>query len=401
MSFFETLQSQPQDEFNIIQNKLSNDINPCKIDISSGVYRDIDGKCFILPCVAKAKDSLYQNDPKGHDYNVILGIPEFLLPAARIAVGETPVREGRVASCQTIGGTGACHLGAAFLTEAGYNSFYVGTPAWPNYFPLLKHAGGNVTTFNYYDPVKKNVNFNCFTDTLASAPSGSVFILQLCCHNPTGCDLSLEQWKTVGKIMKERNLIPFFDSAYQGFASGSAEKDGEPIRYFIEEGLEVLVAQSFSKNLGLYGERIGCLHVVTKDCYIKSVTEGHLSCIFRAECTTSPAFPAKIVSLIADDESLSSEWNKELQDIAKRLQLTRKKIFDKLTKEYGLPGSWDHILTQKGMFWFGGLTTEQAAVLIDNYHIYLLKSGRVSIAGINDSNIDYFLKSFYEVVGKN
>lgn len=400
MSLFDDLQFQPPDEFNDIRKKLGADTTTDKIDVSAGVYRDQKGDSYILPCVSHAKDLIHNYDPKGHDYNLCLGIPEFLKPASVIAVGKDAVDQGKVASCQTIGGTGACNLGGLFLSKScGFKNFYLGTPAWPNYFPLVQQIDGNITTFNYYDPINKVIDFESFMNALESAPEYSIFILQLCCHNPTGTDLSMDQWLKVGELMLKRKLIPFFDSAYQGFASGSKEIDGEPVRKFIELGLEIIVAQSFSKSLGLYGERIGCLHVVVNDASKKNVTEDQLRYLFRAECSSSPAFPAKIVSRIANNIELNEEWDNDLKLIATRLQEVRKQLFTKLNI-LKTPGKWDHILTQKGLFWYSGLTEKQSNTLLDEYHIYLPKSGRVNIAGLNDSNIDAFVKAFDEVVRK-
>lgn len=398
MSNFSHLQPQPADEFNDIRIKLASDKTSDKIDVSAGVYRDENGKSYILPTVGKAKE-IYNAKEFGHDYNLCLGIPDYTKRAAEIAVGEEAVSKGLVASCQTIGGTGACHLGALFLTQScGYDTFYIGVPSWPNYFPLVEQAGGKITTYEYYDTVKKEVNFSSLLEQLQSAPEKSVFVLQLCCHNPTAADLTLEQWVIVGNIMKERNLIPFFDAAYQGFASGSREEDGKPILKFIELGLEVIVCQSFSKSLGLYSERTGCLHVVLVESNHTPVVADQLRYLFRAECSSSPAYGARIMSLVANNDDLMEQWNKDLKDIDNVLKSTRQKVFKLITEKYKTPGSWDHILTQRGLFWYSGLSQSQSTKLIDEYHVYLPKNGRVNVAGLNDNNIDSFCASFDEVV---
>lgn len=396
MSLFQNLQLQPQDEFNDIRKKLAADKSSAIVDVSAGVYRDSTGRPYTLPAVKAAKEKVVSHD---HDYNLCLGIPEFVKAATTIAVGEEAVKAGKVASCQTVGGTGACHLGAAFLVQnCGYNKFYLGTPAWPNYFPVITHPGGVVETYEYYDEKTKEVNFPNLVATLNSAPAKSVFVLQLCCHNPTATDLSMDQWQQVGEIMKKRQLIAFFDSAYQGMASGSIEEDGAPVRAFVELGLEIVVAQSFSKNLGLYGERIGCLHVVVEDASMTALVADQLRYIFRAECSSSPAFGARIVSTVANDAELTSQWKINLKEMAQRLIDTRQLVYNKLVDEYKTPGDWSHLLKQRGLFWYSGLSEKQSNALLDEYHVYLPKNGRINIAGLNELNIDQFCKLFHKAV---
>lgn len=398
MSSFIHLQFQAADEFNDLRSKLAADSDPNKVDVSAGVYRDESGASYTLPSIVAAKRLLQENDG-GHDYNFCLGISDFVSAAAKVAVGEKPISQGLVSSCQTIGGTGACHLGAEFLAQyCGFDQFYLGIPAWPNYFPLLKHVGAKIHTYDYYDAEKKAVNFDGLLKTLHDAPIHSVFILQLCCHNPTASDLTLDQWNEVGEIMKLKSQIAFFDAAYQGFASGSIEKDGEPIRRFIDLGVEVLVAQSFSKNLGLYGERVGCLHVVSKDSSVTPMVTDQLRYILRAESSSTPAFGARLASIIANDPKLSLQWKNDVIEISERLKDIRAKVFSLLTEKYKTPGTWDHIKTQKGLFWYSGITPAQATKLISDHHIYLTKSGRVNVAGLNEKNTDLFCYALDRVI---
>lgn len=397
MSHFLHLQVQPQDEFNDIRKKLNADPTLHKIDVSAGVYRDSVGEPYTFPAVTEAKSRIIDHH---HDYNLCTGIPEFVAGAAKIAVGEKAVNEGRVASCQTVGGTGACHLGAAFLIQkCGYKNFYLGTPAWPNYKLLILHAGGSLTTYEYYDAKTKAINFDSVKAALGTAEPNSVFVFQLCCHNPTATDLSMKQWETIAEVMKQRGLIAFFDSAYQGLASGLVEEDGAPVRLFIDMGLEVVVAQSFSKSLGLYGERIGCLHVVTEEAATSLVAD-QLRYIFRAECSSSPAFGARIVSTVVNSPELEKKWKHNLTEMAQRLIETRKLIIAKLT-ELETPGDWNHVLTQRGLFWYSGLSETQSMILMNKLHVYLPKNGRINIAGLNDLNIDRFCQLFHDVVVKD
>lgn len=395
MSHFEHLQFQPADEFNDIRKKLNGDTSASKIDVSAGVYRDQIGQPYTLPAVSAAKEKIIHLD---HDYNLCMGIPDFIKSASLIAVGEKAVAEGRVASCQTVGGTGACHLATVLLVQkCQYTNFYLGTPAWPNYTPLITHAGGKLVTYEYYDAATKQIKFDNVLATLNSAPEKSVFVFQLCCHNPTATDLSTDQWLQIADLMKERKLIAFFDSAYQGMASGSVEDDGAPVRMFAEKGLEIVVAQLFSKNLGLYGERIGCLHVVTLDSKATPLVADQLRYIYRAECSSSPAFGARIVSTVTTDPELCKQWKSNLSEMAQRLIKTRQYIFDKLN-ELGTPGDWSHVKSQRGLFWYSGLTKDQSKRLMDQFHVYLPLNGRVNIAGLNDINTDRFCELLHKVV---
>ncbi|CUM66614.1 uncharacterized protein PRCAT00004285001 [Priceomyces carsonii] len=398
MSLFGNLEYLAPDEFNDIRLKLANDDSDCKIDISAGVYRDEKGKPYVLPSIRKAKDLLHLSK-EGHDYNLCLGIPDFVQCAARIAVGESAMKEGKVASCQTIGGTGACHLGSAFLAQyCGFKNFYLGIPAWPNYIPLIEQAGGKIITYNYYDPEKKTVDFSSLVDAMNCAPKNSVFILQLCCHNPTGTDLTREQWATLASIMKIRGLIPFIDGAYQGLASGSLEEDAWPVRMLINTGLDILFCQSFSKSLGLYGERVGCLHIVSQNPTFTDVVRDTIRYIFRAECSSSPAFGARLVSQVSNSPELMSQWNDDLEKIFCRLNTIRQMVYDTLTTKYETPGNWEFIKTQKGLFWFSGLGPEQVKKMIEEFHIYLPRNGRINIAGLNDNNVQLFCSIFDRII---
>lgn len=401
MTIASNLELQPGDEFNDIRIKLSKDDYDHKIDVSAGVYRDDQGLSYILPSVKQSKAILFEKD-LGHDYNFCLGIREFVQSAAIVALGEDVNESDRVASCQTIGGTGACHLGAEFLVRGcNYRKFYLGTPTWPNYIPLIKKAGGELTFYNSYDEENKCVDFDCLMNAMKSAPPKSIFVLQLCCHNPTGTDLNPNQWREVAKAMKQLDLIPFIDGAYQGLATGSMDNDSWPVKCLIEQNLEFVFCQSFSKCLGLYAERVGCLHVVLNNHDDKNVVLDQLRYIFRAESSCAPAYGARIMATISDDPILALQWQTDLKNMSNRLYDTRVALYKLLTVTHKTPGNWDHLLTQRGLFWYSGLNERQCNFLVDEYHIYLPKNGRVNIAGLNASNIERFAIAFNESVKIN
>lgn len=391
-SNFASLKREEPDVIVQIMNRFNQDPTPNKIDVSIGVYKSEDGP-YIFPTVKKAKDYFYENDP-GHNYHNMAGIPEYVKGARRTIFGS---EEGKIASLQTISGTGSLHMAISFLKEAGHSNFYIGTPSWSNYVPMVQRNGGKVNYYNHYDKKTRGVDFPLLESALTSAPEKSVFILQACCHNPTGADFSKDQWKQICRIVKERDLITLFDAAYLGFSSGDKDIDAWPIRYFYEQELEFLVCQSFSKNMGLYGERVGCLHVVANDSDIVLNAQSTLVAIFRAECSFGPAFGARIAARIMNTEELKKEWDEEVKAITKRLEFIRGKVYQKFV-ELETPGYWEHVTKQKGLFWYSGLTPDQTEQLISEHHVYVIPNGRVNIAGLGTKDIDSFCKAVDSVV---
>lgn len=372
------------------------DTSPDKIDVSIGVYKGEKGESYVFPAVSKAKKHLFENDP-GHSYTNMAGIPEYTSGARKVVFGEKYGTEGKIASLQTISGTGACHMAFLLLREAGLTNFYVGTPCWSNYGPMITHVGSKYSTYTHYDENLRDIDFDAVLDALQNAPSKFVFLFQACCHNPTGADFSKDQWKQIASIVKSRDLFPVFDIAYQGFSSGDKDVDAWPVRYFYEQNLEFLVCQSFSKNMGLYSERTGCLHAVVQDMdYVLNV-QSQLVALFRSECSFAPAYGARIASIIINEPGLENQWGQEVSDVTTRLKNIRKQILDKFL-ELGTPGKWDHVVKQQGLFWYSGLSAEQNDKLIEDHHIYSTSIGRVNIAGLNESSVDKFVGAIDKVV---
>lgn len=239
------------------------------------------------------------------------------------------------------------------------------------------------------------------TATLKSAPEHSIILLHACAHNPTGVDPTKEQWKEIATIIKEKKHFPFFDCAYQGFASGDLAKDAWAVRYFVEQGFELCVAQSFAKNFGLYGERAGCFHFVTSpgadaESTIKRIAS-QLAILQRSEISNPPAYGARIASTVLNNPTLFAEWEDNLREMSGRIQSMRTALRAKL-EELGTPGTWNHITDQIGMFSFTGLTEAQVLRLRDDAHVYLTKNGRISMAGLNTGNVEYFAKAVDKVI---
>lgn len=380
-----------------IMGQYANDPSPNKLDLSIGVYKSETGESYLFPSVAKGKKWLHANDP-GHNYTNMAGIPEFTSGAREVVFGKKIASEGKIASLQTISGTGAVHMASLLMQQINLNNYYIGTPFWSNYQPLLEHAGATVNHYRHYDPVTQDVDFDSVLAALNSAPKDSVFLFQACCHNPTGADYSKDQWREIAAIMKQRDLFPFFDIAYQGFSSGSKDEDAWAIRYFYEQGLDLLACQSFSKNMGLYSERAGCLHVaVQSEPKLLSKVQGMMVTFFRMECSFAPAYGARVAASLMNQPELKKEWDSDVAMITERLQNIRKNILNKLT-ELGTPGVWDHVVKQNGLFWYSGLTEEQVHRITNEEHVYMTLTGRVNVAGVNDQNIDQFCKSLDKVV---
>lgn len=232
---------------------------------------------------------------------------------------------------------------------------------------------------------------------LKTAPRGQIILLHACAHNPTGIDPSAEQWQQIADVMADRGHLPFFDCAYQGFATGDVDGDAYAIRLFVQRGFEVLVAQSFAKNMGLYGERTGCLHIVLQNSGLMPAVSSQLNRVSRATISTASAYGAKIAGTILSDPSLYQKWLRDMEQMSQRIQEMRVALRDKLV-EKGTPGNWDHVTRQIGMFSFTGLSARQVEVLRDQYHLYMTGDGRISVAGLNTDNIEHVAKSIDEVV---
>lgn len=374
-----------------------------KINLGPGAYLDDNGKPWILPSVAAAEKTMAINHP-GHEYLPILGLQHFRTASAKVLFGDQSrfLLQPQLATIQTISGTGAVRIAAQFLRlfHDPDATVYVSNPSWSNHRIMFEYSGFDVQDYPYYDDSQRGIDWEGFRSLLHRAKPGSIFILHPCAHNPTGCDLNQEQWKELGDIMKERQLVPVLDSAYQGFASGDLDRDAWTIRYLTEEvGLAGLVCQSFSKSMGLYGERVGALHVVllyNTDPQLVQNVESQLGWISRKEISTSGRYGATIAATVLNDDKLYSQWEADLKTMSGRILSMREAVKSGL-EALDTPGSWDHVVSQIGMFSYTGLTKEQVTRLKDK-HIYMSLNGRISVSGLNSSNVDYFCRCVSQVV---
>lgn len=403
----------------IFELKLAYDADPCKppapgmhqvliaapdkITLGPGAYQDDKGKAWILPSVAAAEKHMAANPP-GHEYLPLLGLPAFREASQKVIFGDNAalLQGPKVASLQTVSGSGAVHVAAEFLKQfySASATVYVSDPSWSNHRVMFEYVGFAVKDYPYYDASTKGVAFQSMLACFEQANEGDAFVLHPCAHNPTGCDLSQEQWKKIGEVMKRRKLVPILDSAYQGFATGDLDADAWSVRYLLGElGLTGLVCQSFSKSMGLYGERVGALHVVlpenTDAQLIKSI-ESQLGWISRKEISTPGRYGATIAATIVNTPELYKQWREDMRTMSGRIYSMRKAVVDGLT-ELGTPGSWKHVTDQIGMFSYTGLTKEQVLKLREK-HIYMADSGRASISGLNEGNVGYFCRWVDEIV---
>jgi len=240
--------------------------------------------------------------------------------------------------------------------------------------------------------------FKGLIGALENAPDRSVFLFHACAHNPTGVDPTREQWKVIAEVIASKKHYSFFDCAYQGFASGDLDKDAWAVRYFIDQGLPLLVCQSFAKNAGLYGERVGSLHIVAPDQSTAERVKSQLSVLQRSEISNPPSHGARLVSVILNDATLFGEWKEDIKTMSGRIIQMRKELHRLLTEELHTPGNWDHIVNQIGMFSFTGISNKQSQWLVEKEHIYLTVNGRISMAGLNSHNIEYFARALDSVV---
>ncbi|KAI5777756.1 pyridoxal phosphate-dependent transferase [Geopyxis carbonaria] len=402
-SSFDAVPLAPADPLFGLMARYKADTFDKKIDLGIGAYRDDYAKPWVLPVVKKAEAKLREDPEYNHEYLPIAGLPGFTSAAARLILGdESPaIAEKRVSSIQTISGTGAVHLGAAFLAKFHPRTVYLSKPTWANHPQIFSNCHISTESYTYYHAPTRGLDFEGFASALQGAPAGSVILLHACAHNPTGVDPTREQWIKIAEIMKAGKLFPFFDCAYQGFASGSLDNDAWAVRYFVEQGFELCIAQSFSKNLGLYGERAGCFHMVSPpSSNAQDATKrisSQLAIVQRCEISNPPAYGSRIADIVLNDPELFALWKQNLETMAGRIIEMRKALVEKLT-ELETPGDWSHVTKQIGMFSFTGLSEPQVAKLIEESHIYLTKNGRISMAGLNTHNIDYVARAIDRVV---
>ncbi|KPM35914.1 hypothetical protein AK830_g10638 [Neonectria ditissima] len=351
--FFNNVTKGAPDVMYHLKVQADGDTSPQKVDLGVGIYRNEQGVYNEMKVLKEAKATMAAANPD-HDYEVTTGNPSYLKNAAKLVFGKDSVllQEGRVASVQTISGTGAVHIAFMLMSRSvpGMSkTVYVGTPAWGNYVPMLALAGLEAKTYRHYDAKTGGVDWPSVLAAVRAAPEGSSFVLQACCHNPTAADFTKEQWRALAQEMKARGLFPVFDIAYQGLGNG-LDDDIYSVRYFAEQGFEMLVCQSFSKNFGLYGERVGAVHALCPTADVAAAVHDQLRFLIRSEFSSSPAYGARLVDLVLSDPAREVVWKGELDAIYERLHRIRAELFDLFANVYKTPGDWSIITKGTGLF---------------------------------------------------
>ncbi|GAA0139350.1 transaminase [Lithospermum erythrorhizon] len=399
-SVFSHVVRAPEDPILGVTVAYNKDPSPVKLNLGVGAYRTEEGKPLVLNVVKKAERLLINDSSRVKEYLPIVGLADFNKLSAKLIFGaDSPaIKENRVTTVQCLSGSGSLRVAGEFLAHHYHQCvIYIPQPTWGNHPKVFTLAGLSVKTYRYYDPTTRGLNFQGLLEDLGSAPSGAIVLLHACAHNPTGVDPTIEQWEHIRKLMRSKALLPFFDSAYQGFASGSLDADAQPVRLFVADGGECLVAQSYAKNLGLYGERVGALSIVLRSADVASRVESQLKTVIRPMYSSPPIHGASIVATILKDRNLFQEWTVELKAMADRIIRMRQQLFEAL-RARGTPGDWTHILKQIGMFTFTGLNSEQVAFMTKEYHVYMTSDGRISMAGLNTKMVPLLADAIHAAV---
>ncbi|KAK1133556.1 Aspartate aminotransferase, mitochondrial [Melipona bicolor] len=398
-SWWDNVEMGPPDPIFSLTERFKADTHPNKVNLGVGAYRDDETKPFILPSVKKAEEKIRSKN-MDKEYSAIAGNVEFCKHSILLALGEHSniIKEGLTTTVQTISGTGGLCVGGQFFSRYfnGNKEIYLPIPTWGNHTPIFTLCGLPVKQYRYYDPETCGLDHKGLLENLSKIPDKSIILLHACAHNPTGVDPKPEQWKELAELVKKKNHFPFFDMAYQGFATGNLEKDAFGLRHFVEEGIQLALTQSYAKNMGLYGERIGAFTMVcaTKDEADRVFSQ--LKRIIRPMFSNPPIHGARIVCEILKDSQLTDQWMIDIKTMANRILSVRQKLVDDL-KKAGSVRNWKHITDQIGMFCFTGLKPDQVEKLINDHHIYLTKDGRISMAGVTSKNVEYIAKSIHDV----
>jgi len=388
----------PRDPILGVTEAFVSDPNPSKVNLGVGVYYDDDGKVPVLECVRRAEQKIAEQ-PLPRNYLPIDGLQAYDRAVQELVFGkDSPaLREQRIVTVQTLGGTGGLKVGADLLRRLKVNEqIWISDPSWENHQALFDYAGYKVQSYPYYDPATHGVKFDAMMDALGKLPAGTVAVLHACCHNPTGVDLSPEQWEEVIKVVNARGLVPFLDIAYQGFADG-LDADAAAVRRFTAACPAVFVSSSFSKSLSLYGERVGALSIVTRSAEEAARTLSQLKRVIRTNYSNPPTHGGQAVIAVLTSPELRSLWDRELGQMRDRIKVVRKQLVDKI-REFRSDFDFSFVVRQRGLFSYSGLTKEQVKRLREEYSLYALDSGRICVPALNSRNVDRVARAIASVL---
>ncbi len=397
-SIFSAVEMAPRDPILGVTEAFNADTRPTKVNLGVGVYCDDTGKIPLLAAVRAAEKTRVDAAP-ARGYQPIDGLAAYN-QAVQILVfgkGSEVLENGRVMTIEALGGTGALKVGADYLRRLlPKSTIYISDPSWENHRALFEHAGFVVENYPYFDPATRGVNFPAMKSYLAGLPADSIVVLHACCHNPTGADMSDEQWDEVVTMVRDRGLVAFLDMAYQGFADG-IESDGAAVRKFAASGLQFLVSSSFSKSFSLYGERVGALSIVTASKEETARVLSQVKRIIRTNYSNPPTHGGALVTAVLSNPELRQTWESELGGMRDRIRTMRTGLVEAL-KAKGVKQDFSFIARQRGMFSYTGLTTDQVEKLKTEHGVYAINTGRVCLAALNSRNMDHVADSIASVL---
>ena len=398
MSLFNAVEMAPRDPILGLNEQFNADANPHKVNLGVGVYYDDNGKLPLLQCVQAAETQMMEA-PKARGYLPIDGIAAYDAAVKNLVFGaeSEPVKSGRVATIQALGGTGGLKVGADFLKKIKPGAkVLISDPSWENHRALFTQAGFTVEAYPYYNAARRGIDFDGMLTALNVAPEGTIVVLHACCHNPTGYDITAAQWDQVIAAVKARKLVPFLDMAYQGFGHG-IEEDGAVIGKFVASGQDFFVSTSFSKSFSLYGERVGALSVLCENKEEAARVLSQLKIVIRTNYSNPPTHGGQIVAMVLNTPELRKIWEKELGVMRTRIKQMRIALVEKL-KAAGVKRDMSFITDQIGMFSYSGLTKDQMVRLRNEFSVYGTDTGRMCVAALNSKNIDYVCASIARVI---
>jgi aspartate/tyrosine/aromatic aminotransferase len=385
---FETVEMAPPDAILGLTEAFKNDTHPGKINLGVGVYKDAEDKTPIFECVKRAEERLLCQETS-KTYLPIAGTPEYGAAVRPLLFGADHeiIAHRRAVTAQTPGGTGALRVAGEFIRKTLPRArIWVSAPTWENHAGVFKAAGLEVLTYPYYDPETKGLAFDEMIRAMRTVPAGDVVLFHACCHNPSGMDPDLDQWRALADVAAERGFLPFFDFAYQGLGDG-IEEDAAGLRLFCRPGRELIIASSFAKNFGLYNERAGALTLVARSEAEAERVLSRMKICIRTNYSNPPAHGGAIVTTVLRDPELKAMWEREVRAMCNRIN-TMRALFVETLKAKGVTRDFSFITRQRGMFSFSGLNKAQVDALRDKYGIYIVASGRINVAAMTPSNMD-------------
>ena len=395
---FEQFTPAPPDAILGLTEAFKKDPNPKKVNLGVGIYKDAQGRTPILASVKRAEERILQEE-NTKNYLSIDGSPEYGAAVQELLFGADHeiIRSNRSITAQAPGGTGALRVAADFIATMFPGArVWLSDPTWPNHPSVFKAAGLTTAVYPYFDAANNGVAFAAMLAAIKQIPASDVVLLHGCCHNPTGADLSLAQWQEVAAVVAERKLLPLVDFAYQGFGDG-LDDDAAGLRALCTQVDELLIASSFSKNFGLYNERVGALTLVARNADAAEKALGHIKIAIRANYSNPPAHGAAVVTTVLRDPALRAQWEAEVTEMRERIN-TMRHLFVETLNEKGVTRDFSFIANQRGMFSFSGLTPEHVKALREKHGVYIVGSGRISVAGMTEGNMDYLCTAIADVL---